>query len=232
RTPLAVIYSAADNLADGILAGSEQVKDYGKLIRDQGRRLSQMVNEVLSFAAGQAGRRLYRQYPLDMADVAETALAHVQAEIQAQRVTVEKSIEKDLPLVMGDPSALTECVQNLVSNAIRYGGEARWARIRVGRQHSRRGEAVLVTVEDRGPGISARDLPHIFEPFYRGTNAIDAQIQGTGLGLSLAREVAKAMGGRLAVKSAAGKGSQFTLRLPALKGGRETCAANRRRTLL
>ncbi|MGH9413583.1 MAG: sensor histidine kinase, partial [Terriglobales bacterium] len=217
RTPLTVICSAADNLADGTLAGLDQVKDYGNLIRDQGRRLSHMVNEVLSFTSGQSGRRVYRREPLDMAAVVEMALANLQAEIQSQRVTVEKSIEKELPLVLGDPSALTECVQNLVSNAVRYGGESRWLSIRVGRQHLHRRETVVVTVEDRGLGISPRDLPRVFEPFYRGTNATDAQIHGTGLGLSLAREIAKAMGGRLAVRSTAGKGSQFTLSLPAAR---------------
>lgn len=215
RTPLTVICSAADNLADGMLAGSERVREYGSLIRDQGRRLSHIVNEVLSFAAGQAGRRVYRREPLDVANVIEIALANVRTEIQSQNVAVEKNIGKDLPQVIGDPSALGECIQNLVSNAIRYGGEARWVRIRASRQHGRTREQVVVSVEDRGIGIPPRDLPHVFEPFYRGANATEAQIHGTGLGLALARGIAKAMGGRLTVKSTIGKGTQFTLSLPA-----------------
>jgi signal transduction histidine kinase len=215
RTPLTVICSAADNLADGMLAGSERVREYGNLIRDQGRRLSHIVNEVLSFAAGNAGRRTYRREPLDVANVIETALTNVQTEIQSHNVTVEKNIGKDLPQVIGDPSALAECIQNLVSNAIRYGGEARWVRIRAFRRHERRREQVVISVEDRGIGISPRDLPHVFEPFYRGANATEAQIHGTGLGLALARGIAKAMRGRLTVKSTIGKGTQFTLSLPA-----------------
>ncbi|MGH9654327.1 MAG: sensor histidine kinase [Bryobacteraceae bacterium] len=214
RTPLTVICSAADNLADGMLAGSERVREYGSLIRDQGRRLSHIVNEVLSFAAGQGGRRVYRREPLDVAAVIDTAVANVRSEIQSQNVMVEKDIEKDLPRVVGDPSALTECIQNLVSNAIRYGGEARWLRIRALRQHARRKEQVVISVEDRGIGIPARDLPHVFEPFYRGVNATEAQIHGTGLGLALAQKIARAMRGRLTVKSTMGKGSQFTLSLP------------------
>lgn len=216
RTPLTVICSAADNLADGMLAGSDRVKDYGNLIRDQGRRLSHMVNEVLSFAAGRAVRRFHRQEPVDPSGIIETVLANLQAEIESQHVTVEKNVEQNLPLVWGDPSALAECIQNLVSNAIRYGGEARWMRIQAGRRHSHGKEEVVVMVEDRGPGISPRDLRRIFEPFYRGANATDAQIHGTGLGLSIAQQAAKAMGGRLTVRSAVGKGSQFTLALPAL----------------
>lgn len=215
RTPLSVICSAADNLADGVLAGSERVKEYGSLIRDQGRRLSHIVDEVLTFAAGQAGKRVYRQEALDVSDAIEAALANLQAEIQSQNVTVEKSIESDLPYVIGDSSALTECIQNLVSNAMHYGGEARWVRIRAFRQPARQKEGVAVTVEDRGIGISSRDLAHIFEPFYRGANATRAQIHGTGLGLALAKEVARAMGGSLTARSTLGKGSQFTLSLPA-----------------
>ncbi|MGH9639636.1 MAG: sensor histidine kinase, partial [Bryobacteraceae bacterium] len=103
--------------------------------------------------------------------------------------------------------------QNLVSNAIRYGGDARWLRIRALRQHARRKEQVVISVEDRGIGIPALDLPHVFEPFYRGANATEAQIHGTGLGLALAQKIARAMRGRLTVQSAIGKGSQFTLSL-------------------
>jgi signal transduction histidine kinase len=77
---------------------------------------------------------------------------------------------------------------------------------------------VRISVEDRGEGIDPADLPHIFEPFYRGKSALAAQIHGAGLGLSLARDIAEGMGGRLEVSSARGLGSTFTLELPTGQG--------------
>jgi len=74
---------------------------------------------------------------------------------------------------------------------------------------------VRIGVEDRGDGIDPADLPHIFEPFYRGKSAQAAQIHGTGLGLSLARDIAEGMGGHLEASSEPGRGSTFTLELPA-----------------
>jgi signal transduction histidine kinase len=78
-----------------------------------------------------------------------------------------------------------------------------------------RGTGIQITVEDRGIGIPPNELSHIFEPFYRGHEARSAQIRGTGLGLSLAREAANSMGARITVKSTLGKGSAFTLHIPA-----------------
>lgn len=96
---------------------------------------------------------------------------------------------------------------------MKYGGNASWIGVRA---NANQGE-VRITVEDRGMGIETADFRHIFEPFYRGRAAKAAQIHGTGLGLSLAARIAEAMGGRITVKSAPGKGASFTLHLPAMK---------------
>ncbi|HEV2499382.1 MAG TPA: HAMP domain-containing sensor histidine kinase [Terriglobia bacterium] len=216
RTPLAVICSAAENLADGVVAVPEQVKNYGGLIRDEGRRLSEMVGQVLGFAAGQAGQRAYHQQPVDMVEVAESTLASILPALESSQVVVEKHFERGIPPVLGDPSALGRCLQNLISNAIKYGGEDHWIGFRAETTRTRHGDEVSVIVEDHGRGIDSADLPHIFEPFYRGKNGGAAHIHGTGLGLSLAKDMAEAMGGRLSVKTTPGKGSQFILHLPAL----------------
>jgi signal transduction histidine kinase len=80
------------------------------------------------------------------------------------------------------------------------------------------GDEIQITVQDNGPGIDPEDMPHIFEPFYRGAAARFSHVHGTGLGLSLARDMAEAMGGMLTVTSILGKGSSFTLHLPAAAG--------------
>ena len=100
---------------------------------------------------------------------------------------------------------------NLVDNAVKYGGDAKWLRVSVRRER----EHVLFSVEDRGLGISAEDRAHIFEPFYRGREAVSQQIQGSGLGLNLVMRIAEAHGGRVTVTSEPGQGSTFTIALPA-----------------
>ena len=122
-------------------------------------------------------------------------------------------------MVVGDMSALRSALQNLISNAVKYGGERQVAacfRQRGSRfpvPGSRRGR--VLRVEDHGMGIEAEDRKHIFEPFYRGREAVAQQIQGSGLGLNLVMRIAEAHGGKVGVSSEPGKGSTFTLSLPA-----------------
>ena len=117
--------------------------------------------------------------------------------------------------MQGDATALRSALQNLISNAVKYGGDARWVRV-TAQKGAERGPAanVVFTVEDRGLGIDADDRRHIFEPFYRGREAVSRQIKGSGLGLNLVQRIAEAHGGRVAVTSEPGKGSTFTITLP------------------
>ena len=116
---------------------------------------------------------------------------------------------------MGDLPALSQCLQNLITNALKYGSEQRWIGIRgAAHEHGSTGKEIQISVSDRGIGISAEELPHIFEPFYRSPSVRAAQIHGTGLGLPLSKSIVEAMNGRVTVKSAPGRGSTFTLHLP------------------
>ena len=119
---------------------------------------------------------------------------------------------------MADASALTHCLENLISNAIKYGGESRWISIRGQATRGPRGPELQVTIADRGIGIDQTGLERIFGPFYRGRAATATQCHGIGLGLHLATKVAEAMGGRTTVTSTVGKGSSFSLCLPVASG--------------
>jgi signal transduction histidine kinase/type II secretory pathway pseudopilin PulG len=213
RTPVAVICSAADNLAEGFVGGKDQVKEYGALIRNEGRRLAGMIEQILRFAAGQSRPASYDLGPVAVSETVARLLASISTLPEAEGFTVEREIDPDLPPVQADAAAFTHCLENLILNALKYGGEKRWVRVSAGRTEG--GSRVRIGVEDRGEGIDAADLPHIFEPFYRGKSAQAAQIHGAGLGLSLARDIAEGMGGRLRVSSERGRGSTFTLELPA-----------------
>jgi signal transduction histidine kinase len=210
RTPLAVIYSAGENLADGVTKENGQVIRYGELIKGEGRKLSGMVEQILDFAGADAGRRRYRFAETSVGDVVKHAIEECSPLIDEKGVDVEVDIPKSLPHIKADKAALSQAVQNLIVNSIKYGNGSSW--LRLGAQN---GDGnVCVTVEDRGIGISKADLKNIFEPFYRSKAVVDAQIHGNGLGLSLVRQVVAAHNGKVSVESETGKGSTFTIQLP------------------
>jgi signal transduction histidine kinase len=216
RTPLAVICAAGENLADGVVLAPRQIEQYGALIRGEGRRLTKMVEQVLEFAGAQAARKTYELRPVEVNDLVESALSACQPLIEEGGFKVDQEIEHGLPRVMADRAALERALQNLLSNGMKYAGESHWIglRARLAASERRGQQEVRISVEDHGPGIDPRDLPHIFEPFYRGQEATAAQIHGSGLGLSLVKQTVEAHGGRVTVESARGRGSAFTLHLP------------------
>lgn len=215
RTPLAVICSAAENLADGVIDNRDQIKRYGGLIRDEGRRLTGMVEQVLEFAGAQSGRKTYELRPTDLNRVIEDAIAACHLQLAEGGFELEQNIAADLPLVTADASALSRAIQNLLNNAMKYSGDSRWIGLSVELGKSKNSPTELrIKVSDRGLGISQSELPHIFEPFYRGKEVTASQIHGNGLGLSLVKHIVDEHGGDARVESKVGQGSSFMLSLP------------------
>ena len=215
RTPVAVIRSAAQNLSAGVVHNPEQAKRYGELIDKEGRRLTDMVEQVLEYAGLSGNRRPAASRPVDVASLVHDVVQTSQALQESQGITFDVRIDEGVPAVLADEDALRRALLNLVSNALKYGAAGRWVGLSVSRGTARDDGQVVVAVSDRGRGIPAADLAHIFEPFYRGRFAIDQQIHGNGLGLSLVKRIAEAHGGRISVKSTPDQGSTFTIVLPA-----------------
>ena len=217
RTPLSVICSAAENLADGVVENRDQIKRYGTLIRDEGRRLTGMVEQVLEFAGAQSGKQSYDLRPVAPERVIEDALAALHLPIQESGFEIEEQLANELPPVSADSAALSRALQNLISNALKYGGERRWLGLSARVVKHMTGEELQLAVADRGLGIAPEELPQIFDPFYRGKEVTAAQIHGNGLGLSLVKHIVEAHGGRVTVESKVGEGSTFTMHLPVLR---------------
>jgi signal transduction histidine kinase len=216
RTPVSVIGAAAGNLADGVVGDPQRVRKYGETIQGEARRLAETVERVLQLAGIAAGRAAAAQTPVSPSELVHESIAACRTEIERAGFNVEVSIADELPNVIGDATALKSALQNLISNAVKYGGNARWIRVSARREPGAGSrEQVLFAVEDRGLGIEAEDRKHIFEPFYRGREAVSQQIQGSGLGLNLVMRIAEAHGGRVSVTSEHAKGSTFILALPA-----------------
>ena len=215
RTPLSVIRSVGENLADGVVVADKHVRRYGELIRDQGRRLSEMVEQTLQFAALESGKRKFHSVPLDPAEAVTEAVELARHTIDEAGFTLEVVEGGPLRPVIADRDAVQQILANLLSNAVKYGEPGRWIRVETGLENGRARSEVWVRVSDGGIGVPAKESRRIFDAYYRGAAMSDGSVQGSGLGLKLARDLACGMGGDLSCRSEPGKGSAFTLRLPA-----------------
>jgi signal transduction histidine kinase len=214
RTPLAVIRSAAQNLADGSVSTGAQVRRYGGLIETEGRRLEDLVEKVLELAGVQSQARRAPRERVSAIGIAATAVGDSAAAARERGIEVETVFPASDLFVVGDTDALRRAVANLVGNAIKHGGEDNAVTVSV---QSHPGE-VSMSVSDRGPGIPASEVPHLFDAFYRGRRARERQVRGSGLGLSLVQQIAREHGGRVEVETGPGKGSRFSIVLPEAPG--------------
>jgi signal transduction histidine kinase len=231
RTPLTVIHTAAYNLQGKLARNPAQVEKYGQLIQRESGQLTALVEQVLQFAGASAGRAIQEREPLSVeAVIDETVEAH-KAVIDGSHCVVVKVVDAGLPPILGDAGALRQVLGNLLSNAAKYGTlgspqgsnqgspqAGNWIGIFAARAGNHPG-AIEIRVSDRGPGIPADEQEHIFDPFFRGSRALQDQIHGTGLGLSLVKKIVEAHGGSIRVKSEPMKGAEFIVLLPAAPAG-------------
>ncbi|NNF59374.1 MAG: HAMP domain-containing histidine kinase [Rhodothermaceae bacterium] len=206
RTPLAVIRSAGENLADGVVASPEQTRQYGALVRDEGQRLSEMVESVLTLAGADA--RLPTRQRLALSDLVREAVRQTEPVLASADVQID--LAEPLPLLNGDPTTLTLALRNLLANAARHGKPP--IRIEARPSHQADQPIVTLTVSDNGPGLDPADLPHLFDPFYRGRGG--SKHTGSGLGLALVRRVAELHGGTVTARNRPAGGCAFVLTLP------------------
>lgn len=217
RTPLSVIQSTSYNLSRGMIKEPGRVEKYGLVIQKEARRLINQIEQMLSFAGIQSGRKLYELRPVDVVTVIARVLDEYAARFEEESWQVLKSIDEELPHVLADEQSLESALKNLCENALKYGAEGKRLKLSAKSVWNKKQQEVQITVADNGNGISPADLPHIFKPFYRGKEVLGSSIHGSGLGLCLVERHLRAQGGRVSVRSVQGEGAAFTLHLPALE---------------
>jgi len=215
RTPLAAILAAGQNLTDGFAPDRSH---YGSLITTQARQLVDLVDQILLFTAMKDGKKKYQLTAVTISDVMDGLRKTTVTILAAEGFDVELWIDGNLPPVLADRQALVRCLRNLIENALKYSGDSRWIGISAELEEPSNPEAgIRITVADHGFGIEPSELQHIYEPFYRGSRAIAAQIHGSGLGLSVVTHIVNEMHGRLSVSSRIGEGTSFVLHLQVAK---------------
>jgi signal transduction histidine kinase len=213
-TPLSVIRAAASNLSRGLISDKEKALEYGKTLEKESKRLSKMIEQVLSFAALQSGGGRAGCEPIDVSELLREIVSEYRPALEQKGWEVQEEIEP-VGRARIDRRTLESCLYNLIDNAAKYANSGRWLRVTASRDARKSKPLVRINVEDRGPGIAAEDLHHIFKPFYRGRGLAASPVPGAGLGLSIVRRHLRKLGGDASVASSA-HGCAFSLVLPAI----------------
>jgi signal transduction histidine kinase len=213
KTPLTSIRMFSELLANGRVADETQRRHFLGIITSETARLSRLINNVLDFARLDRGETGYRLEPCDLKDIVRAAVESCRPQLEAAGFKLQWHMPAAGVAVNGNSDALAQVLLNLLSNAEKYSGDAREidVELRV------KGDAAEVRVLDRGPGVPAGAEEAIFEQFYRAHDSLSSGIQGCGLGLTLARGIARAHAGDLHYEPRAGGGSSFVLRIPILQ---------------
>jgi len=214
RTPLTVIRLAADNLKKGMVENAEQAHKYGAIIHGHASELSRMIEETLALARVESGRLDRDCTIVAPEEIVADVLRDSGIALRDAGMEVDLDIAPDLPRVRVDVPLLRRCIENLIQNATKYAASGRWLGIRAMKIGRPAGERVRISVEDRGPGVAPIDVPHIFEPFYRGKRSDGSEIPGIGLGLALVKRVVEAHRGTVEVENMASGGAAFSILLP------------------
>ena len=205
RTPITVIQGNVEGILDGLYPADETRL---KSIMEETQLLSRLVDDLRTLALAESGALQLRREPTDLAELTRDAVAGFESPAKEKEIRLELSLDEIEELNV-DPQRVREVLLNLISNAIRYtprGGE-----LNVGFTESASGmeKNAVVFVEDNGPGIESADLPHVFERFFKSSDS-----GGMGLGLSIAKYLVEAHGGKIWAESEVGKGTKISFTLP------------------
>lgn len=211
RTPLAAIRVLAELLNLGRVKDANKVREYGGYIEGEGRRLTQLINNILDFSRIESGKKSYNFERVDVKEVVDETLVSFSQPLIRNGFALEyKTPEGALPKIILDPDAIGLALTNLLDNAIKYSKSNK----KISIQLELRNDFITITVNDQGIGIPREEQEKIFEKFYRGSQARGLNVEGVGIGLALVKHVAESHGGSVSVESRPGQGSRFRLRLP------------------
>jgi len=213
KTPLTSIRMFAELLAEGRVTDRAKQRSYLGIITAETARLTRLINNVLDFARMERGEKNYQFQECDLVEMLRETAETYRPHLEANDFRFECELP-DTPMpVNGDRDALAQVVVNLLSNAEKYSDSRKEITLRLKRGNGPL-PCVEVSVLDRGLGVPTGSAERIFEQFYRAHDSLGNGIQGSGLGLTLARQIARAHGGEVLYEPRAGGGSCFTLRLP------------------
>ena len=219
RTPMTSIRGYVDLLSGEVVGPLNAAqRKFLEKIRYNTTHMVEMVNDLIDVSEiGTEGIEIAPQ-PVELAEAIGRASIAVQEIVEQKNLELTFHLQEGLPPVLADPNRLQQIIINLLENACKYTPAGGHINVRAEARHdgaAGTGDYVLISVEDTGVGIPPEELPHIFERFYRSQNSLAAEAGGAGLGLSITKALVEAHGGQISAESEVGKGSTFTVTLPA-----------------
>jgi signal transduction histidine kinase len=211
KTPLASMRVLVDTLREGRCADAKQAGEYFDLIAHENERLSRLIDNFLTFSRMERNKRAFEFTSVDVAGAVRAAVAAVGERFSPPDTRLDVDLPADLPQVRADPDALVTVLLNLLDNAWKYSGDSKAVKVRAFATDG----GVSIEVSDNGAGMSRRAMSRIFDKFYQVDQTLSRKAGGCGLGLSIVKFILDAHGGSIDVKSLPGKGSTFTVKLPA-----------------
>jgi two-component system sensor histidine kinase GlrK len=211
RTPLTSIKEGIGLLLEGV--GGTVTDKQRRLLRilaEESDRLIRLVNSLMDLSKMEEGMMTYNVEPSSLASVIQRAVTEIGPLAEAKRIKIEAKVAKQMPLVKMDPDRILQALRNLVGNAVKFTPEGGWVTLSAEQKNG----SVEVSVTDTGPGISAEDLPMIFDKYRQGNSSSSYMLRGTGLGLAIVKHIITSHGGHVWVESEAGEGSSFIFVLP------------------
>ncbi len=212
KTPLTAIRMYGEMLRSGMAKDEGKRQEYYGHITHESERLSRLINNVLEFSELEKGTRAVDLSRQSLVPILEEVVQALRPHAREQGFEISLETEAELAPVWVEADALKQVVWNLADNAMKYGGLHGDPRIEISAE--RQAESVVVRVRDHGPGVSARQIERVFEPFYRAQNELTRYAKGSGLGLALVRGLVDKMGARVHAENAAGGGFRVTLTFP------------------
>ena len=210
KTPLAAIQATVETLLDGAMHDAEHNTRFLERIRESGDRLHRLVQDLLSLARIESSQAPLEMEPIVLQSAVEACIGRHVDRAKAKNLQLSTEPAQEAVSVFGDEEALAEILDNLVDNALKYTPEGGTITLRWFAE----GRHAVLQVVDTGVGVPEKDLPRIFERFYRVDKARSRELGGTGLGLSIVKHLVHALGGTIAADSQVGRGSSFTVRIP------------------
>jgi signal transduction histidine kinase len=213
RTPLTSLRQLSEMLSKGRIPTEDLRQKTYDILSSESERLQRLVESLLDFGRIEARAFRYRYDHLDPAKLVSDLVAEFREKAAAQGYLVELEIAGDYPLIRADREALGLALRNLLDNAVKYSPDCRTVWVEMAHEEGR----LAIRVRDQGIGIPASEQKEIFKKFVRGTSSGAAHVQGTGIGLAMARHIVEAHGGEIRLESKPGRGSTFTILLPSEK---------------
>jgi signal transduction histidine kinase len=210
KSPLSSIRQLAEMLQSGRVPSEDRRREYYDVLVEQSERLSLLIDNILDFAKIEEGRKEFNFEIVDIGPLLQEIVSIIQDRVRHKDFVIKVEIEKPLPSIKVDIAAITQAITNLIDNAIKYSGEAKSILVRAFAEN----QYLIITVKDFGIGIRKEEIDKVFERFYRGGDALTRTVKGSGLGLTLVKQIVEVHHGNVSVESEVGKGSRFMVRLP------------------